>query len=88
MTARHVMSQPPTAMLFFSPFELISKNIVPTMMMTNSSPYIFRLPRISAAKPKPIWPTIVPTSVEHIMAVLMDDGTEGILSGSWLGQKT
>jgi hypothetical protein len=88
MIARHVISQPATFILFLSPFELINKNIVPTMMMTSSKPYIFRRPRMSAAKPKPIWPTIVPASVAHIMAVLTDEGTEGTILGFVCGQYT
>jgi hypothetical protein len=55
MIARHVISQPPTAMLFLSPLELMSKNMVPTMIITNSRPYIFRLPNMSAAKPNPTY---------------------------------
>lgn len=82
------MSQPATCMLFLSPFELISRNIVPTMIMTSSNPYIFRRPKMSAAKPKPTCPIMVPANVEHIMAVLTDDGTSGTIFGSLLGQYT
>jgi hypothetical protein len=86
MIARHVMSHPETLMLFFSPFELISRNMVPTMIITSSKPYIFLRPKISAAKPKPTWPSMVPARVEHIIAVLTDDGTDGTTVGSELGQ--
>lgn len=86
MIARHVISQPATLILFLSPLELINKNIVPTIMITSSKPYIFRRPRTSAAKPNPIWPTMVPARVEHIIAVLTDDGTDGTTFGSLLGQ--
>ena len=75
ITARHAMSQPPTFILFFSPLELINSNIVPTMMTTSSMPYIFRRPRMSAAKPNATCPIIVPARVEHIIAVLMGEGT-------------
>lgn len=88
MIARQVINHPPIAILFFSPLELISSSIVPTMMMTSSSPYIFRLPSLSAAKPNPICPIIVPASVEHIIAVFTSEFTDGVSLWGLCGQYT